>query len=585
MTDLSIKFYDQVHFSLNTWYGGIMFFTDYILNYTEDESSIDVTTSFDDEMLWQRWRIIDPYQYRLNDNIDPWTHARNAVNVEYGVKKTKKGFFTRHKRDTSGSATLLKIDIAPIFYGRIFSETERLALIKTHAGSSQYVEIPAGCCVNKQRTRSIINLTRNDNHVRSGDIIAMVGVGYAGVFGGVEKYVFNLEFYGRVTAVKDNYITYVTGALSPYDGYIPVSEGSYPSEHVFEATKFIRLQLSRAFVQASDWDTSRTQYVGTYTVAYKQYNATPERCIPHISNLRGIVNAAYRTYSTRVAHGSASYLNGYFIDQTDDPEYYWDVQSALYKALEGTKDFPGLSYTTDNSWQNVLAAVGVAASWVTSGSFSVPESWKGTWLEYRYVMGTGMMDLNAYCSHVATLVERFYNPWVFHRATVTTRQGHRLTVSFAARDATLAGFQRMAKTARATGFWPSWYQAWDFVPYSFIVDWFVPIGSLLEREARSQYYTDRNFEFTPLFWISEKWQEEVNGWHLSFLVRDACSDYSLEQYAFWEHYQPSNKTIVKRTIDTLALGSSIKRLLTPKPQIMHHEVQGLRDIIMRTPYA
>lgn len=42
-------------------------------------------------------------------------------------------------------------------------------------------------------------------------------------------------------------------------------------------------------------------------------------------------------------------------------------------------------------------------------------------------------------------------------------------------------FSKAVKTMRSSGFYPSPQNLWDLIPYSFVVDWFVDIGSFLER--------------------------------------------------------------------------------------------------------
>jgi len=264
-----------------------------------------------------------------------------------------------------------------------------------------------------------------------------------------------------------------------------------------------------------------------------------------------------------------------------DFEYDMAIQSALYGSFEGSKTWPGIEYTTSNSWQNVLAAIGVAYSWMISGKIDLPEEWKSTWLQYRYVGSTGISDLQAYCGYVQKRVERFYNPWILHRGFAEFN-GFPIAVSYASRDRVLAGWKNLSKAAQAWGFYPSWYQLWDFVPYSFIVDWALPIGPQLEHMQKAQYYTERNFEFSYGYWITSKGTLSIEGTPITFFFRDFCTDYTIDDYAWQDEYSPSTRVKIKRSIDTIALREALKHSLSPTQLVQ--EVKAIGESFSRYGY-
>jgi hypothetical protein len=103
------------------------------------------------------------------------------------------------------------------------------------------------------------------------------------------------------------------------------------------------------------------------------------------------------------------------------------------------------------------------------------------------------------------------------------------------------------------GLTPSFYVIWDMIPYSFIVDWFIPVGDILSGYDKTRMY-DRTYEFSNL-WYS-----------LSYDTAD--TEAVVHAYTRWTSDSPpefngyytldnkgttSDKVIGYRILDTLSL--------------------------------
>jgi hypothetical protein len=104
------------------------------------------------------------------------------------------------------------------------------------------------------------------------------------------------------------------------------------------------------------------------------------------------------------------------------------------------------------------------------------------------------------------------------------------------------------------GLSPSFYVIWDMIPYSFIVDWFIPVGDILNSYDKKSMY-ERTYDFSNL-WYSLKYERTVaDGSSISAYTRWGASSppeyngfYTLENMG-----DPSKRTIGFRILDAMSL--------------------------------
>lgn len=214
------------------------------------------------------------------------------------------------------------------------------------------------------------------------------------------------------------------------------------------------------------------------------------------------------------------------------------AQTAYVAAAEG------IPQVTSNGVANVLEAASMLSS-LLLGDFKKSTNVVGdAWLAYRYSYCTTKMDIKEYQSYVQRIIDltditappsyRCHGTyvdsegWKYHCVMrVKTSESLPSTVREAIRD---FGLQLSAVST------------WDMIPYSFIVDWFLPVSDIL-----SSYESHMKFQHLP---IMECWMS----------VTSPKGDQYFRFPYKWKNVAPeirerniSDKTLWMRIADSIAL--------------------------------
>lgn len=183
------------------------------------------------------------------------------------------------------------------------------------------------------------------------------------------------------------------------------------------------------------------------------------------------------------------------------------------------------------------------------------------WLTGRYVFSTGVVDMG-------NTWEYFYDQalqWIGKRsgdykchARIELRD-FVFQCTYVAREKALEGFQKFCQQSYRLGTDINMYVLWDFVPFSFVVDWFVPIGNSLNDYTRASKFCPEYWAFRPhydgnAFCYSIQYKSETFFGTVSVYTRwyeRECPP--LDTAIILRQESPSNKTCCKRVIDGLAL--------------------------------
>lgn len=225
-----------------------------------------------------------------------------------------------------------------------------------------------------------------------------------------------------------------------------------------------------------------------------------------------------------------------------------------------------------NNLENVSSAISMAKSIATGhveelfqglADFARDRSLKNgfklsqdAWLKYRYLYGTTKMDAEAAVD--ALLDDKF--------STVTDSNVYRGNIAIS--DGSLRIKLRVHETMdlatrihndfKQGGLWPDLYDLWDMVPFSFVVDWFVPdfsdrLEDMSQRYLSEMYIIDE-LEVT----YNRTWSFEDNGITYKCKSYDRSFEFEPPQFEFYEEvHKPRGATVVKRWIDSAALFLSI----------------------------
>jgi hypothetical protein len=232
----------------------------------------------------------------------------------------------------------------------------------------------------------------------------------------------------------------------------------------------------------------------------------------------------------------------------------------LQRATLETMD--AIMTTWDNGIQNLqgILELGKLLKQLKDGDFSsLPKRANDLWLQYRYVFSTSKMDAEeavrslmrkelkekiAAGGSILVSGESFYesdNLYIKCRC-------HMRVKSLAS---SLAG--ALLNELDNWGMIPDTYLVWDMIPYSFIVDWFVPIGDALavhdaNQKFSMQYQVERcmySFAYT----------RKINGIEVSNYSRWVSEPVIPQGFTFMvdRYDHTSSKTIFKRIVDTWAI--------------------------------
>jgi hypothetical protein len=177
------------------------------------------------------------------------------------------------------------------------------------------------------------------------------------------------------------------------------------------------------------------------------------------------------------------------------------------------------------------------------------DGWKDAWLKYRYVYNTTKSDLNMLgerwdeiTSTREDYVKRASNPELVN--THITLYAHE---DFSGAETVLDG---VLTSLKRLGLQPDLYNAWDMIPFSFVADWFLPIGDYLEHMQKVDWMNSMPYKFKLL--VSHKGTITYDsGVALTYYVRYA---YDIPDGSYSYEPPSSNpKTWVKRGLDIISL--------------------------------
>jgi hypothetical protein len=176
--------------------------------------------------------------------------------------------------------------------------------------------------------------------------------------------------------------------------------------------------------------------------------------------------------------------------------YNWLVEHAYLEALQSV---PKLN---DNSISNVIEIVGFIKSLVVDHKVEFPSRLQDLWLQYRYVYNTTKLDV----SEAISFAKRYMSLGSLNRklkcygmSTTTVNDilvTCRCTLNIEPTD--LGYVDKIWRALTTYGLSPDFYVIWDMIPYSFIVDWFIPVGDMLSVFDANSEYSSRNYTISDV---------------------------------------------------------------------------------------
>lgn len=211
----------------------------------------------------------------------------------------------------------------------------------------------------------------------------------------------------------------------------------------------------------------------------------------------------------------------------------------------------------ENSISNIMELVGFIKALVIDHRIEIPKSLQSLWLSYRYSYTTTKSDAEEAIAFMHRHVNDDFLNSGFSCYGITHENVSGVNVTVRCRldvkQKELDTLSKIWTTLYRYGLTPSFYVVWDMVPYSFIVDWFIPVGDILSGYDKTRMY-DRTYDITNV-WYSIKYSQ----------VDDGCA---ISSYTRWQEGSPpefngyytlinkgttSDKTIGFRVLDALSI--------------------------------
>lgn len=192
------------------------------------------------------------------------------------------------------------------------------------------------------------------------------------------------------------------------------------------------------------------------------------------------------------------------------------------------------------------------------GSHFVRKVLPEVWLKYRYLYNTTKSDAEDTVDYL--LKEKYSNLYEHNNKVLrgnidislgTLRLKMRLT-----QKKTLA--ENITHMFDSVGLMPNLHNLWDMVPFSFVVDWFVPSFSNTLEDIDQAYLSELYRADELLVTVDEQWDINYAGfvYHVHYYRR-----YFIDECPQFEIYEGSDhtkgKTICKRVVDGISLIFSI----------------------------
>jgi hypothetical protein len=180
-------------------------------------------------------------------------------------------------------------------------------------------------------------------------------------------------------------------------------------------------------------------------------------------------------------------------DPVIDTSNYWVEYGKQHAFVEAVQSVPRMN---ENSLSNLKEFASFLYSLIVRREISIPNSLSDAWLSYRYVYNTTKMDAEQAVSFMRRHADKFLSGLglrSYGRKTFEY-EGHSVTVrcSVHLRNRALDTIGKVWRTLDTYGLKPNLYILWDMIPYSFIVDWFLPVGDVLSvsdvRQRVAEYY-------------------------------------------------------------------------------------------------
>jgi hypothetical protein len=235
---------------------------------------------------------------------------------------------------------------------------------------------------------------------------------------------------------------------------------------------------------------------------------------------------------------------------------YWRNYLTEHALLDALETFPKLS---DNSISNALEVLGFVKALVLDHRIEIPKTLSQAWLAYRYQYKTTEMDVKEAIKFVKRNLDLGgldYGISCRGTSTHIMQDGTSVTCRCTCTvvPQIVSTTARLIRTLDTYGLTPDFYVIWDMIPWSFMVDWFVPVGDMLGVEdINSKFLSGEFYKILNVCYSLSYTREFANAKVKYYSRWKGSVPKSLNSFYWLEPPSSSSKVTTFRVLDAASL--------------------------------
>lgn len=339
-----------------------------------------------------------------------------------------------------------------------------------------------------------------------------------------------------------------------------------PSDWTVSANTIIRYKFNRIDYYelkqvnldlTAAWDVESINSMIAFAISYCDMATEPSRTgvfkCSYIVNLKPLNKQIPIIPTAGLRFGEAQ------IGENWSPAGNWVADWLMQHAFLDAASSAGV--ICDNQIANMISLCSTIIS-LKNGKVRLPQNWQDTWLSYRYSFTTSVADAEQALlylkRHVFDLKDTYTSYGISFRDGVTCR----CTLKMSQRE-NVSAVQNLWREAYKMGLQPNPYVLWDMVPFSFVADWFTPIGDVAEAISKGSMCTTAYNNYSRIGY-SLSYSATIGpspGIPIEYYTRWAEKSVPKVEGCYWfddGDKTTSTKTILKRAADSAAFATTIK---------------------------
>jgi hypothetical protein len=244
-----------------------------------------------------------------------------------------------------------------------------------------------------------------------------------------------------------------------------------------------------------------------------------------------------------------------YLENRDGVVYWrnWLIQHAYVNALEAAPKM------NDNNISNIVEIASFIVNLVLKRRITIPRRLQDLWLAYRYTYNTGRQDVE----EAIKFMHRYAN---LNGLDGTVKcYGYAVTDSvngvpvlcrcqLKLRPKELDQLGKIWRALYTYGLQPNFYTLWDLIPYSFIVDWLIPVGDIAHVADLQRQYSGTNYQIDDvIFSLEYDWKHPKVGELHCYSRWKSAPLSNLNEFYWFDKADSSSKTKIFRIIDSASL--------------------------------